>query len=75
MANEKETINVYSTQKTIEVLGVCRIYFYNKYKYKLTKLPKQGKKNFFLESEVLVLKAEIDKNKNKMKSLGFNIVE
>lgn len=75
MANEKETINVYSTQKTIEVLGICRIYFYNKYKQKLTSLPKQGNKNFFLESEVLVLKAEIDKNKNKMKSLGFNIVE
>lgn len=74
MANEKGTINVYSTKKTLEVLDICRTTLYDKYINRLSKLPRQGNRNYFLEKEVLALKEEISTKRNKMQTLGFNVV-
>ena len=63
-------INVVTTSKAIELLGVSRMTFYNKYKFRLEQMPSTDNKCYYKLEDVNKLVEE----KNKP-TANYNIIE
>lgn len=69
----KKKIEIVDTNKAIEILGITRAWFHQKYRAKLTRVPSMDNKAYYVLQEILDIKKNRDEG-NEIVESKYKIV-